>query len=358
MPIFLRTRLLGMVVAIMVLLGQSTAVQAAPLPVCVASWNVFDLPGSLFHVAAGPRMQRIPEALGQSCSPWEGLDAVAFSELYVRKHRDMLLAALAARGLPYTAVLQGSGIKGRLRWQGVVVASRWPIDKQQSIIFEGACRGADCLATKGALYVRLLKAHHGQLYPVHLVATHLYLGKPTKRQESRRNQAAAIQQLIAQQSISADEPLILAGDLNAPWHADGPSLLHMLGAHPFARVGPLDHTFVGRDHVLAGSPFQSLATRCKKTTQVMTQVPDNSRIGRKWVDYVVALQPGAQPKTATLQALAPAAGRFNLGSAHDARCSAVALSDHHLVVGTFEFGLSRARPASEPETRSKERSKG
>jgi endonuclease/exonuclease/phosphatase family metal-dependent hydrolase len=329
-------------VCAIMMIGQPSHASGQQLPVRVASWNVFDLPGKLFHIGAEQRMRALPEALARACAPLEQLDAVAFSELYVAKHRDALLAALAARGLPHHAVLKGRGLKAALRWQGVVVASRWPIEAQHSVIFEGACHGVDCLSTKGGLYVRLRKTYLGQTYPVHLVATHLYLGKPKHFAQSRRHQAHALQRLMAQANIPEHEPIILAGDLNAPWHLDGPSLLDKLNAYAHVRTGDLDHTFVGRGHVLAGSPFQSLKTRCKKTAPPWADVPDNERPGRKWVDYVVALAPGPAPTQATLQAV-PATGGpvFLRRDDPSARaCSTQALSDHHLVVGSFKFAVS------------------
>jgi endonuclease/exonuclease/phosphatase family metal-dependent hydrolase len=313
-------------------LGRSAEAQA--LPVRVAAWNVFDLPEWVFSLASAKRMQQVPEALAALAAPVDTLDAVVFSELYVAQDRALVLTALARWGLVHRAALVGSRFVDRAFPAGLVIASRWPIEAQASMGFRHACHGADCLTTKGALYVRLRKQVGSKTYPVHLFGTHFYLGQPPADVVTRLAQAASLAQFIRQQAILPTEPVVLAGDLNAPWEADGPTVLAALGSYPVTFFGALDHTFCGHGHPLAGSPFQSLKQRCR---QAQTRQPPNEQAGRKWIDYVVALAPGARPQQTRLTVL-PARGLpYLLGSADSAHCLLEGLSDHYPVLGEFDF---------------------
>ena len=305
------------------------------LDVRVAAWNVYDLPEQAFHVQSSIRMQQVADALKKVCSPIDTLDAVVFTELYVKQDKKVVLEHMRLSGLKHVAELNGPAVLDKLRFRGVVVVSRWPIVKQASKIFDNACHGLDCFVAKGSLYVRLDKTVGQMSHPVNLFATHFYLGKSNAQLRSRHHQAQAVAGFIREQGIVQGEPVIVAGDLNAPWHCDGPEVLRTMGAFATQPSGALDHTFVGRGHPLSGSPWQSVKQRCQ---QLHDKVPPNQQRGRKWIDYVVAVAPGPQPLLTRLSAQWVTSVPYKIRSATGDTCQLNALSDHHPVLGELSYG--------------------
>ena len=305
---------------------------AAPRPqnqVRVITWNVFDLPERLFALQSAQRMAQVGASLAAAAA-LDGVDAVAFTELYVAADRTTVLAAMARAGLTHHAVLAPPTSLGWLRWHGVVVASRWPIEAQDSLAYRHACHGLDCFTGKGAIYLRLRRGT--QL--IHLVATHFYLGHSEADPAQRQLQALALADFIGRQGIAPQEPVILAGDLNAAWASDGPAILATLRAYPNPPGGALDHTFAGADHPLGGSPKQSLQARCQRAHRALPPLLQQSG---KWIDYVVALAPGQRPARASQRALPIWGAPIPYGPACGEHCQIEALSDHYPVLGEFTF---------------------
>lgn len=318
------------------LCGAAIVVYAAPalaLDVQVATWNVFDLPERFFPVASAYRCARVVEALADGMSLAD-TDAVVLTELYVGADRRAILAALAAHGFAHHAELGSPRWVDRVRYAGIVVATRWPIERRASMSFAGACHGADCLASKGAVLASMRIGTGDAARRVHVVGTHFYLGKPGAYVSLRAEQARTLAAWLRRQPIAADEPVLLAGDLNAAWTGDGPSLQATLRGAPVAPGGALDHTFVGDEHALAGDPRSGAAARCRKARGAL---PPQAQTHRKWVDYIWAIGPGARPRRGTQSAFVPSTTSYPI--AHDAlgACCTHALSDHHVVVGRYTF---------------------
>lgn len=299
----------------------------------VAAWNLFDLPEQAFDVASEARMQRVPAALAQLEATLEGpLDAIALSELYVAAHRRQVLDGLAALGLRHhTDVLQGVPLVDP-RLGGVVLASRWPIERARQMRFSGACHGLDCLTVKGAIAASVLRPGPNGPQRAHIVATHFYLGRRDDWAASRLHQAHQLRAFIETLEVGADEPLILAGDLNAPRNGDAPAILAALGAAMPEPRGPQAMTFVGERHPLSGSPRRSAAQRC---AALHAGTAREDAYDGKWIDYVVALGAGARPRRAELQAHMLLAGQPYALSRTS--CSMRSLSDHLPVVGSLLY---------------------
>lgn len=93
---------------------------------------------------------------------------------------------------------------------GIVLFSKHPITKQRHTFFHGRCTGSDCLASKGAVYARILLP----MGPVNIFTTHLQAWDSPLARNTRHAQCKQIYHFIQSQKISTTEPVILAGDLN------------------------------------------------------------------------------------------------------------------------------------------------
>lgn len=312
----------------------------------VLAWNLFDVPELFFPVGSHARMAQVAPALSHAQNlGLEHIDALVLTELYNGADRRLVLRQLADLGFVHHAELGRGPWWTAWRMLGVVVVSRWPLERVASMPFVGACHGLDCFAAKGCLYVRFLKPTLWGARAVNLFAAHFYLGKPGARQAARRQQAEAMRQFIAAQAPAHDEVTLVAGDFNAPWHQDGPEVLAALGAFAVQPSGTWDHTFVGEGHVLAGSPRKSVAERARAVRAPGTP---NSGAGRKWIDYVAAVRPGLGPKASVLTAFNVRGAPYVLGEAAGTPLVTDALSDHYPVLGTLHFGAPSAAGAAAP----------
>jgi endonuclease/exonuclease/phosphatase family metal-dependent hydrolase len=247
----------------------------------VLAYNVWLRP-SIFLNGQAQRAARLPDHL-------RGHDVVVLTEAFHPKHAPAVIAALADEYPHQTAVLGdltwpwpfGPGAK---LWNGgVVLLSRWPIERTETRSFRGHLLPTDRWADKGALYACINKL--GRRY--HLLGTHVqadaepYLrpyyrltGRDPDRVywDQRRANFSVVRGLLDDVAPPCDEPVLITGDLNtcrvaAPWqHAE---MLAILDAaepapgdhHPYtfdtvtnrlASVGPpawLDYVLFSRRHL-------------------------------------------------------------------------------------------------------------
>ena len=147
-----------------------------------------------------------------------GYDVVVLQELFVDAWRDALLDELAD-AYPYRGDLVGSDGARMMPWRqdgGVMILSRWPIERRATHLFAGTCSGTDCLADKGIAYAALRVGDR----LVHVFGTHaqsVYGGDP---RGVRAAQFVQFQAFVAAQAIPPDEPVVLAGDFNADAFTD------------------------------------------------------------------------------------------------------------------------------------------
>lgn len=311
---------------------------SAALELQVGTWNVFDLPERFFPVGSAERMRQIPSALVRA-APLAQLDALVLTEAYVEADTQALLAELAAMGFAHRAALTRERWWDWARLPGVIVLSRWPLERNDSLVFRDACAGADCAALKGAVFATLRKQEGGRTHRVHVVGAHFYLGGAGHGHAARLAQARALRTFVQRQPVGSDEPVILGGDLNASWKGDGPDVQAALGAFSAQRTGALDFTFVGGVHPLGGSPWQRAQARCRHVRGDAAQLPGYER---KWIDYVWAMAPGAQPARAEMRAVEVHGTTYRLARDTKGPCVTDVLSDHHLVIGKLSFLASTA----------------
>jgi endonuclease/exonuclease/phosphatase family metal-dependent hydrolase len=182
-----------------------------PLVVDVLTFNTALLPEIAADTRQGERAARMAPHL-------EGYDVLVLQEVFVNAWRDALLADLAD-AYPYRGDLVGRDGARMMPWRqdgGVVILSRWPVERRATHLFEGTCSGTDCLADKGIAYVALRVGER----LVHVFGTHAQSVYGSDPRGVRAAQFAQFQAFVAAQAIPADEPVVLAGDFNADAFSD------------------------------------------------------------------------------------------------------------------------------------------
>lgn len=199
----------------------------------VLTFNIFMRPTLLFpRDDQDARAKLIPGEVS-------GYDAIIFQEAFSDLHREQILGSIQSE-YPYQTRILG---KDRALEQdgGVVIVSKWPIERQFQMLYEDLCTGVDCLADKGVLYARLNV--NGK--PVHIFGTHTQAGDDQR--PTREAQLINIKWLIDTMSIPSDQLVLIAGDLNVDLYDDVQykSMLRILEAmHPLPGSGnPMDYGY-------------------------------------------------------------------------------------------------------------------
>jgi endonuclease/exonuclease/phosphatase family metal-dependent hydrolase len=152
----------------------------------VLTYNVWGLPKPFLTDPS--RFSEIAQAI-----PATDADIVAFQEAFTSRTDELMHA-------------RGPGKPGPLMTNsGLLVISRWPIIQREEIIYS-ACSGSDCIANKGALYLRIRLDENQDL---DVFATHM---NASDTGEIRVHQTKELAQFI--RVFSGRRPLILLGDLN------------------------------------------------------------------------------------------------------------------------------------------------
>jgi len=132
----------------------------------------------------------------------------------------------AARGYRYkTSVVTDYDSKSAING-GVVIGSKWPIIREDQIVYRGDCSGADCLAAKGVKYARVIKTAPvgmaaGTVQNVSKVfnvfATHMQAWYTSDDKADRAKQAQQFKAFVDAQHLPPSEPALLCGDFNTDW---------------------------------------------------------------------------------------------------------------------------------------------
>jgi endonuclease/exonuclease/phosphatase (EEP) superfamily protein YafD len=195
-----------------------------------------------------------------------GYDVLVLQELFDDRLAQGVLRELEA-AYPYRGSPVGrAGAWGR-QAGGIVILSRWPIEREAQATFDGVCSGSDCLADKGVAYAAVRKGD--RVY--HVFGTHAQSEYGTGVVRVRAAQFALVRDFVDAQRIPPDEPVILAGDLNADAHT--PELADMLALLRAVRpptVGEGAYTWDPRANAWAGGR-------------------------REWLDYVLYAADHAAP---------------------------------------------------------------
>ena len=268
------------------------AAQSAPEPLVlnVLTFNAALLPGFAADTRQVERVARMAPHL-------VGYDVLVLQELFVNAWREDLLEELAD-AYPHRGDLVGRDGARMMPWRqdgGVVILSRWPVERRATHLFEGTCSGTDCLADKGIAYVAVRVGER----VVHVFGTHAQSVYGSDARGVRAAQFAQFRAFVAAQGIPRDEPVVLAGDFNADAFSDErDGMLATLGADWPEVVGEVRATWDPAHNALAG--------------------------GRRaqWFDYVLVSIDHAAPVEAWNRALPLRDGGLDL-------------SDHYAVHGRF-----------------------
>lgn len=227
-----------------------------------------------------------------------GYDVLVMQELFVDRWREALLLQLHD-AYPYRGELVGRDGAAGLPWRqdgGVVILSRWPIERQATSTFGDVCSGTDCLADKGVAYVAVRVCDR----LVHVFGTHAQSIYGRSVEDVRARQFARLRTFLSEQSIPRNEPVILAGDFNVDAYApERDRMLEVLDATFPPIVGPRRYTWDPQDNAYADGP-------------------------RQWLDYVLFANDHVAPVASWNRALA-------------LRDESLDLSDHFAVWGRLSF---------------------
>lgn len=191
-------------------------VAGAPvMPFAVLQYNLFGRPYVVSHDGQNERLQRIPEAV---LNLHPDIDVACFAEADNEQETALLATAFAKAGYNYrTSVVTDHDDKSLING-GVLISSKWPILREDQIVYRDACNGADCLAAKGVKYARVIKtdlANRTKIF--NIFATHMQAWYTADDKADRAKQAKQLKAFIDSQQIPASEPVLISGDFNTDW---------------------------------------------------------------------------------------------------------------------------------------------
>lgn len=158
-------------------------------------------------------------------------DVVIFEELFDFGLRTALTKDMSA-DYPYHTQVVGSATTQP--WTGgVMIFSKWPIDKEDQIVYL-ATTGGDQYAAKGVGYARVNK--NGHYYNV--FGTHLEAGDTVDDVRIRRKQIAEMETFINRLALKNEEPVLIGGDFNIDeFSLEAITLYTLLNADKLANSG-------------------------------------------------------------------------------------------------------------------------
>ncbi len=200
----------------------------------VLSYNVWALLPGLVSRSVSERLKLLVDKVN-------GYDVIVLSELFDNAARETFLQALKPQYPYQTQVVDRWGA---IEDGGVLIVSRWPIDTEKQITYD-QCDGDDCSAAKGVMYAAINKS--GTKY--HVFGSHTQAWSKAENQATRASQFTEMKAFIDNQSIAANEAVIIAGDLNVDrinFPTEYQAMLNTLSAQEVDRNGGYLYTADGR----------------------------------------------------------------------------------------------------------------
>jgi endonuclease/exonuclease/phosphatase family metal-dependent hydrolase len=329
-----------------------------PCKLNILSWNLYLLTVKPMGIAfySKPKLmeraQRIAQAIGSS------YDVLVLCELFDDDARKVVLEGLKKEGYRYaTCILgegfaqpgkdmeesidqpfivnfhhskfgsdtnytiggtgRGGGFSGGFQNGGVMIISKWPIEKAKEIVFR---RGSpeDKHARKGCVYARINK--NGFIYNV--FGTHPEAVDRSIRGEQLKTIAA----FINMQNIPKTEPVIIAGDMNVDRydvrHEYDNMLSYLKARDPWTGKGERYSADYNKNIL--------------NTLQHMERDPKDVEHAEypKNLDYILYSSEYAQPLEASSEVRIPTSRPYRID---DLNLDVYVLSDHHAMYGYFMF---------------------
>lgn len=196
-----------MVLLLLVVLAPFCSVKGAkptPKTLKILSWNVYLLPNPPFIF--GNQNRRCTEIIPVlKNGDW---DVVVLQEVFMKKHARKITEGVKTVYPYHYGPIGKKGLFGQN--SGVLVLSRIPAECVDSLIFAGDCRGGDCFADKGAIFLEFNK--NGERFQV--VGTHMQSGDSPMAQAIRTDQYQQICTKLMDPYKQSQIPQFLVGDLN------------------------------------------------------------------------------------------------------------------------------------------------
>jgi phospholipase C len=336
--------------------ASASAVETARPSLTVMTYNIMQLDVGDWDQAR--RLAALPDAIR---SMNDLPDVIAFEEVFT----DAAYAAIWSLSRQYPHITPVVGLKCTgSEWDstqgncsknplvkrgGVVIASKWPIEKRHQLVFRSA-GSYDTFANKGAAYVRIVKG--GARY--HVIGAHLQsddkdlqFTDPTKFSQHdaiRVAQLKEISEWLGRLQVPTAEPVIVAGDFNIPYTfaTSRKAALDALNADLLFNA---NDGVNGKDY---GS-FSADSSQPNWMTRATTQYFTGRTCQNEILDYVVALRDYLPPsRRAAIQIVPLKAAQswqwsylrelndcFGRSFGHDGTHRD--LSDHYPVFATFFY---------------------
>ena len=184
----------------------------------LVTYNIFCRQPTLFKDAQKERCKLIPKTL-HKFNP--NIDVILIQEIFDERAERKLDKEMKKYGFTYQSrkvgactFLRCQCFCGRIEDGGIKTYSKYPINNQESIIFQNY--EGDKIAEKGCLWTRILK--DGEYY--NIFNTHLEAGNSETDKNVRFAQMQEISNFIKDLNIDKNEFVILGGDINMDVRAE------------------------------------------------------------------------------------------------------------------------------------------
>jgi endonuclease/exonuclease/phosphatase family metal-dependent hydrolase len=320
------------------------------LRICL--YNVMlTLPKPIRYNGQEERAKQIPDALEQLSSKVGNIDVFVFVELIAPSTRKLVLKKMKKLGWKFSSSLLSGGFfsSPSLKFVsgGVVVVSKYPIVYQKNHVFQNACEGTDCWASKGAVFCRILK--NGRHFGV--LGSHFQAWDTPPAKEIRAKQAQQCRMLIDSMGIDKSEPVIITGDFNVDIYTRPKEIQNLMkimeaktlpfepGSYEFS-CDPATNHLVGNDEDSMYAT-ESFPRGCYQEYLEKNSCPC---CPQQWLDYFSLSKNHGQALSGTmfvelLKSKSPFKMKFNATTDRTSRD----LSDHYPVIAEFRFDTSKGK---------------
>lgn len=317
---------------------------------CV-SWNIMaPVPTPIRYTGQVERMERIPTVFAEQLDNIKFADICVVQESIVNDLHVRLRKGMQRIGFIYeTKQLVGSIMRFKIVQGGVVIFSRFPIVRQDTVIFEGLCDKEDCLAAKGAVYAQVKKGNH--LF--HIFALHLNSWESPKSRAVRRGQMAEVYKFIQRQNIPSDEPVVMMGDFNVDLYSEQRQLkalcdivkFGMLSRHKDTHAftsDPMTNQLMGIDDTSAYSSDAFPGGCSEEYIRTLHCVC----CPQEWLDHALYSREHSKPDiTKSWTRVVPVkAIPFTVNLTFTTKREITDLSDHYPIISYYVFPDAKERP--------------
>ncbi|XP_077984202.1 uncharacterized protein LOC144438869 [Glandiceps talaboti] len=306
----------------------------------VLAYNVWERGYTYYQNGQHERTCRIPQ---QIFDLYGDLDVIVFNEAFMGgcfpydgvSFRDML----TQYGFEHFTKTLGEEDREDTQNGGVFIASRWPIVKESERIYKNAAQPSpDNVSDKGLVYAKIEKETNSGKRIYHILGTHMLAGlHGDEGVKIRALQAKEMRMFVEEQNITAEEPVIYAGDLNTDLHGTDrrwEQMLEIFQANMPGIVGDLNVTIDYENNDVRVSPED----------------------GGKWLDYVIYSNQHLMPNNASQESIKfvdenpfevciqplptqePCQLAMNITD----------LAEHYAVLGRFDFSSAVLDPVEYP----------